>query len=117
MMRFVFLPLTMLHLLVRGFWSAGHHHLEQDGTILMQLSSHLSHLIVHQTFSRSGHPHRPCLHLCAAEMYLLRVLTLMDCGPVDRIDVLQLLYLWDCIKEEWVSGLSIIMLISSYVRA
>ena len=74
----------------------------------MQLLSHLSHLIVHQTFSRSGHPHRPCLHLCVVEMYLLRVLTLMDCGPVDRIATLILLYQWVCIEEEWVSGSSII---------
>ena len=74
----------------------------------MQLSSHLSHLIVHQTFSR-WNPHRQYLHLCVADMYLLWVLTLTDCGPVDRIEILQLLYLWDCIEEEWVSVIDCVM--------
>ena len=32
----------------------------------------------------------------------------MDCGPVDRIETLILLYPWVCIEEEWASGSSII---------
>ena len=99
-MRFKFL---ILALLVGLF--AVHHQDLLDGTILMQPPSRHPHLIIF--FTSSGHPLRPCLHLCVAEMNQLGVLALMDCGPVDWTETLILLYLWDCIKEEWVSGLCV----------